>query len=247
MSETIEKPNEIKAFSEPAAMSEELLLKWMPQLSPIQLQQFTEYYKLLLEWNAKVNLTRITEPEEVAQKHFADSIVASELIPSGARVVDVGTGAGFPGVPLKIVRPDIELVLVDSLGKRIRFLEELTCALGIEAEAVHARAEDAARQANLREGFDIALSRAVAPMNVLMELTTPFVKPGGASLMYKGSGARDELSVCGRALSILNCRADSIDYEVPWGARTVVRAVKTGNTPKKYPRKAGFIEKAPLL
>ena len=246
MSEMNEKSNKIKAFSEHEPMAEETLLAVMPVLSALQLKQFTEYYNLLLDWNSRVNLTRITDPEEAAQKHFADSVAASSLIPEGARVVDVGTGAGFPGVPLKIVRPDIDLVLVDSLGKRIRFLEELTRALGIEAEAVHARAEDAARRPALRESFDIALSRAVAPMNVLLELTTPFIKVGGASLMYKGSGARDELSVCERALKALNCRADAVDFDVPWGARTVVRAVKTANTPKKYPRRAGFIEKAPL-
>lgn len=228
------------------SITEAMLLGVMPKLTHTQLKQFTEYYNLLLEWNGRINLTRITEPNEVAQKHFADSVLGAELIPHGARAVDVGTGAGFPGVPLKIIRPDIELVLVDSLGKRIRFLDELLSRLGISAVTIHARAEDAARKPDLREGFDIALSRAVAPMNVLSELTLPFVKVGGASLMYKGSGARDELALCANAFKVLGCRAELNDYEVSWGARTIVRAKKIAPTPKKYPRKAGSIEKAPL-
>lgn len=227
-------------------MTEELLCDALPGLDGDKVIKFTEYYNLLLEWNSRMNLTRITEPAEVAAKHFADSVLGESLIPRGARVVDVGTGAGFPGVPLKIVRPDIELVLVDSLGKRVKFLEELTNALALEAVCIHARAEDAARDPELREAFDIALSRAVAPMNVLLELTTPFVKVGGASLMYKGASAREELEVCERALKILGCRAECADYEVEWGARTIVIAAKRASTPAKYPRKAGSIEKAPL-
>lgn len=211
-----------------------------------QADKFYKYYKILLEWNTRMNLTRITAPDEVLRKHFADSILGASLLPEGAAVVDVGTGAGFPGVPLKIVRPDIKLTLVDSLGKRIRFLEELCAAIGVEAAAIHARAEDAARDPRLRERFDAALSRAVAPMNVLTELTLPFVRVGGASLMYKGSGAAEELASCSRAFSELNCRADTVSFDVPWGARCIVRAVKTAPTPKKYPRKAGSVEKAPL-
>lgn len=229
-----------------APMTEELLLSAMPELDAEQIWKFTEYYNKLLDWNSRINLTRITEPSEVAAKHFADSVLGAKLLPQGARVVDVGTGAGFPGVPLKIVRPDIELVLVDSLGKRVKFLTELTRELGIDAAAIHARAEDAARTSGLRGSFDIALSRAVAPMNVLTELTVPFVKVGGASLMYKGSNAREELKESANAMKTLQCRADAVDYDVPWGARTIVRAVKTAPTPAKYPRKAGTAERSPL-
>ena len=227
-------------------LSPQMLRESMPDLTDEQTAAFIKYYKMLVLWNRKLNLTRITDPNEVAQKHFADSVLGASLIPEGARVVDVGTGAGFPGIPLKIVRPDIELVMVDSLGKRVKFLTELTLELGIDAAAIHARAEDAARTSGLRGSFDIALSRAVAPMNVLTELTVPFVKVGGASLMYKGSNAREELKESANAMKTLQCRADAVDYDVPWGARTIVRAVKTAPTPAKYPRKAGTAERSPL-
>ncbi len=227
-------------------LSPQILRESMPDLTDEQTAAFIKYYKMLVLWNRKLNLTRITDPNEVAEKHFADSVLGASLIPEGARVVDVGTGAGFPGIPLKIVRPDIELVMVDSLGKRVKFLTELTLELGIDAAAIHARAEDAARTSGLRGSFDIALSRAVAPMNVLTELTVPFVKVGGASLMYKGSNAREELKESANAMKTLQCRADAVDYDVPWGARTIVRAVKTAPTPAKYPRKAGTAERSPL-
>ncbi|MCR5808133.1 MAG: 16S rRNA (guanine(527)-N(7))-methyltransferase RsmG [Clostridiales bacterium] len=227
-------------------MTDGVLGSVMPELTEEQIRNFIKYYNLLLEWNARVNLTRIVEPMEVAKKHFADSILGSRLIPEGARVVDVGTGAGFPGVPLKIVRPDIELCLVDSLGKRVKFLNELCAALGIRAEAIHARAEDAARLPALREKFDIALSRAVAPMNVLTELTVPFVKVGGASLMYKAASTAEEMAASANAFRELRCRAEAVEFDVPWGARTIVRVVKNAPTPAKYPRKAGTPEKSPL-
>lgn len=218
----------------------------MPGLSEHQAQAFMRYYDMLMERNRYVNLTRITEPLEVAQKHFADSLLAAELIPQNARVIDVGTGAGFPGIPIGIMRPDIKLTLLDSLGKRVKFLEEVCAALGIEAAAVHARAEDGARNDSMRGHFDIALSRAVAPMNVLMELTVPFLKIGGASLMYKGSGARDEILESANAARELCCEVSSVDYDVPWGARTVVIARKIERTPARYPRKAGTAQKKPL-
>ena len=227
-------------------LTEEILIQAMPSLASGQIESFINYYKTLVDWNTRINLTRITEPRDVAEKHFADSILAAELIPEGARVIDVGAGAGFPGLPLKIVRPDIELVMVDSLGKRVRFLEELTGILGVSAKAVHARAEDAARDPKLREGFDIALSRAVAPMNVLLELTVPFVRVGGASLMYKAANVNEELALSQRALKVLSCSAELSEYEVPWGKRTVVAARKLKGTDKKYPRRAGSVEKAPL-
>lgn len=223
-----------------------VLLSLLPELSEEQINKFVNYYIMLIDWNTRMNLTRITEPEEVAKKHFADSVLGSSLVPLNAKVVDVGTGAGFPGIPLKIVRPDIELVLVDSLAKRIGFLREVCSALGIEAQAIHARAEDAARDPDLRERFDIALSRAVAPMNVLLELTVPFVKVGGQSLMYKAANVSDELAVSSNALRQLGCKARLHSFDVSWGERTIVAAVKQAPTPKKYPRKAGSVEKSPL-
>lgn len=227
-------------------LTKDTLLGAMPDLTDEQIDKFVIYYNLLVDWNTRVNLTRITEPSDVAEKHFADSILGAGLIPHGARAADVGTGAGFPGIPLKIVRPDIELVLIDSLGKRINFLREVCSAVGINALAVHARAEDAARQPELRESFDIALSRAVAPMNILLELTVPFVKVGGASLMYKGASVSDEISAAANAFKTLSCRPVVHEYGVSWGARSIVAAEKLMPTGKKYPRKAGFVEKAPL-
>ena len=236
-----------KSTKEPVKeMTDELLLAAMPGLSDIQLMRFRTYYERLITRNLRVNLTRITDPEEVAQKHFADSILAADLIPHGACVIDVGTGAGFPGIPLKLVRPDIDLLLVDSLGKRILFLRDICNELGLDVPAVHARAEDAARMPELRGAFDIAVSRAVAPMSILTELTVPFLKVGGASLMYKGPQAAEEIPACENAFRELKCSTDTVKYEVPWGDRCVVRAVKQGETPKKYPRKAGSIEKSPL-
>ncbi len=227
-------------------LTKEILFEVMPDLADEQIEKFIIYYNLLVEWNQRVNLTRITEPADVARKHFADSVLGSGLIFNGARVADIGTGAGLPGIPIKILRPDIELVLIDSLGKRIGFLNEVCSAVGISAETIHARAEDAARQPGLREGFDFALSRAVAPMNVLLELTVPFVKVGGSSLMYKAAAVSDEIASAQNAFKALGCRASVHEYEVDWGARTIVAAEKLAPTNKKYPRKAGFVEKSPL-
>ena len=227
-------------------LTNEMLLKVMPSLTEAQLLRFKTYYERLITRNYRVNLTRITDPEEVAAKHFADSIAAADLIPEGARVIDVGTGAGFPGIPLKLVRPDIDLVLLDSLGKRILFLRELCDELGIPVPAVHARAEDGARQPELRGAFDIVVSRAVAPMSILAELTVPYLRVGGASLMYKGPTAIDEVSACTHAFGELKCSAEVFNFDAEWGARNIVRVTKNGETPKKYPRKAGSIEKAPL-
>ena len=227
-------------------MTRELLIAAMPGLTETQTEQFIKYYDMIVERNRFVNLTRITSPEEAAQKHFADSVLGCPLINEGAKVIDVGTGAGFPGIPLKIVRPDIELVMLDSLGKRVKFLNEVCSAIGIEAKAIHARAEDAARDDGLRAHFDFALSRAVAPMNILLELTIPFVKIGGSSLMYKGSNTAEEIAACENAAAELNCDLRTTKFDVPWGARTIVSAVKTAKTPAKYPRKAGVAQKKPL-
>lgn len=226
---------------------EAILQAAMPGLSPGQYAAFQTYCEMLLDWNTRMNLTAITEPSEVAQKHFADSILPAALLPQGAAVIDVGTGAGFPGLPLKILRPDIRLTLLDSLQKRIGFLQALCKALGLSDIAFHhARAEDGARQPGLRGRFDIALSRAVAPCPVLLELTVPFLRVGGLSLMYKGPQAAAELAEAGRALELLKAGARVEAYPAPWGERRVIVATKKGETPKAYPRKAGTPNKSPL-
>lgn len=220
--------------------------QWMPGLTAEQERLFAVYYEMLLEWNQRVNLTAITGQEEVAKKHFLDSLLAADLIPRGALCADVGAGAGFPGIPLKIMRPDIRLTLIDSLNKRVRFLKSAAEALGMEAVCVHTRAEDAGRSVAYRGRFDIALSRAVAPVNVLLEYTIPLLKKGGVSLMYKGPQAEAELTAARNALRLLNADARVISRDAPWGERRIIAAVKIGETNALYPRKAGMAEKKPL-
>lgn len=225
----------------------DLIQQYIPGLSEGQQKAFLIYYDMLADWNNRMNLTAITEPEEAVQKHFADSLLPAARIPQGARVIDVGTGAGFPGLPLKIFRPDIRLTLLDSLNKRITFLQALCKELGLgDVETIHARAEDGGRDPGLRGKFHIALSRAVAPTPVLLELTVPFLRLGGSSLMYKGPQAKEELAASERALTLLHCRAEIIPYAAPWGERYVIAAQKTGDTPKAYPRKAGTPGRQPL-
>lgn len=185
-------------------------------------EKFVSYYQLLLEWNERINLTAITDPKGVAERHFADSLLAASLIPQGAKVIDVGTGAGFPGIPLKLVRPDIELTLIDSLNKRIVFLNFVLKELGIEADTFHMRAEDGTRNVKLRECFDIAVSRAVASMEKITEWTLPFVKKGGASLLYKGPNADDELSETSSMLKKMHINASVKRYNCTWGERCIV-------------------------
>ncbi len=216
-------------------------------LTEKQLNQFVLYYQLLMEWNQKMNLTAITEPEEVVQKHFVDSLTCLEtgLLKSG-KLIDVGTGAGFPSIPLKIVCPTLEMVLLDSLQKRLTFLEEVIDQLGLEGVSlVHARAEDGGQNPKLREQFDIAIARAVAPMNVLAELCLPFVKRGGYWIAMKGSQGQAELAQAKNAISILGGSEKEL-FTTGIDNHTVISVVKTENTPKKYPRKAGTPSKNPL-
>ena len=213
-----------------------------------QAGQFQTYMELLLEWNEKMNLTAITEEREVAEKHFADSLLPMELIPQNARCIDVGTGAGFPGIPLMIMRPDITVTLLDSLNKRLIFLNEVIRALGLEgrAKTLHMRSEDAGRAAAHRDAYDVALSRAVANARVLAEWTAPFVKRGGVSIMYKGAAAKEELDAAQNAMNKLCLGARLIEYPCAWGERYVIAAKKLAPTPKAYPRKAGTAGKLPL-
>ncbi len=224
----------------------ELIKKHIPQADEIQTDKLILYYEMLIERNNVMNLTAITDPEGVVLRHFADSILPMEHIPKGASVIDVGTGAGLPGVPLRIMRPDISLTLLDSLNKRIAFLNDVNSALGLGAVAVHARAEDGGRGISLRERFDIALSRAVAELRVVAEWTLPFVKVGGASVMYKGPGAAEELENARNAFKLLNAEASILKYQTHWGERDFVIAKKTAKTPGAFPRRAGAAAKEPL-
>ncbi len=220
------------------------------ELTDLQVSQFEKYYELLIEWNKKINLTRITEKEEVALKHFADSLTLLKYcdIPKNAGVIDVGTGAGFPGIPLKIARPDIKLTLLDSLNKRLTFLNEVCREIGIEAQLIHSRAEDGGRVPKLREGFDLAVSRAVARLNVLSEYCLPFVKVGGLFTPMKGPDMEDEISEAEKAVKTLGGRlikSESFNLENA-GGRTIVIIKKEKPTPKAYPRQGTKIKSKPL-
>ena len=217
-----------------------------------QTQQFMTYLSLLLEWNEKMNLTAITEPREVVLKHFADCL---SLVPwvewkRGMRVIDVGTGAGFPGIPVKLVRPEIELTLLDSLQKRIGFLREVGAELGLEGvEYVHSRAEDGGQNPLYREKFDLCVSRAVANLSVLAEYCLPFVKVGGRLAALKGPDATVEVAEATGALAKLGGSLVEIrDIVIPHTdlSHKLVFIEKIAPTPKKYPRNAGKIKKEPL-
>jgi len=212
-----------------------------------QTEKFAEYYALLAEWNQRVNLTAVIDEGGVAQKHFADSLLALPFVRGGERVLDLGTGAGFPGVPLLIARPDLKLTLMDSVQKKLDFLAALLNKLGLEAQILHARAEDAAKKSEFRDGFDLVLSRAVAPMNVLVELALPFAKPGGRAICFKGPALTGELDRAKRALGeLFGSLEESRAFSLPWGERSLAVLKKTAKTPKKYPRQAGKAAKEPL-
>jgi len=218
-----------------------------PELMDAQLSNFQTYYEMLVDWNTRMNLTAITDPAEVAVKHFHDSLAAKDLLPKGAKCIDVGTGAGFPGVPLLLVRDDLRITLLDGLQKRLTFLDALTTALGIRdrVQLVHARAEDGGKDPAHREQYDIALTRAVANLPVLLELTVPFLKVGGRSICYKGDAA-EEIAAAKSACHLLHCTVRVESVESDYGARSLVIAEKTASTPKAYPRKAGTPAKKPL-
>ena len=221
-------------------------------LTEEQFQQFDRYATLLLEWNTRMNLTALTEPRDVAVKHMIDSLTAYDAAIFAGRpaVLDVGTGAGFPGLPLKIFAPQIHLTLMDSLAKRVSFLEAVVQELGLDGvRCIHARAEEAARDKAHRERYDLAVSRAVARLPVLLEYTLPFVKKGGHLLALKGRAWEEELQESTRSLKLLGgavretrpVRLPGLDDQ-----RAVLVIEKTAPTPKAYPRKAGTPAKKPL-
>lgn len=222
------------------------------ELSEKQLEQFNRYYELLVEWNKVMNLTAITEPQEVAVKHMIDSLTAydASLFTEGATVIDVGTGAGFPGLPLKIFAPGIKLTLMDSLNKRVRFLQTVVDELGLqEVACVHARAEEGARNKAYREQFDIAVSRAVARLPILAEYCLPFVKRGGHFLALKGMQYQEEEQEAVKAIKVMGgSDTQTRPVKLPGleDVRAVIDITKGMPTPKAYPRKSGTPAKNPL-
>lgn len=219
-------------------------------ISNEQAEKFYLYTNMLLEWNEKINLTAITEQNEIIQKHFIDSLTINKYVNENAKIIDVGTGAGFPGIPLKIVREDISVTLLDALNKRINFLNEVIEQNELtNIETIHARAEEAGKNKALRESFDIATSRAVAPLNVLVEYLLPLVKIGGKCICMKGSNAKEEIENSRKAISILGGKIEKIEeLELPNSdiKRTIIVIKKEKNTPAKYPRKAGTPSKMPI-
>ena len=223
-------------------------------LSDIQIEQLDKYYELLVEWNSFMNLTGITDYEEVMLKHYLDSLVLKLPINGEnkhIKLIDVGTGAGFPGLPLKIAYPEAEVVLFDSLNKRIKFLDEVINTLGLKnVTTIHGRAEDGGRNPKLREQFDVSVSRAVADLAVLSEYNLPFVKVGGYFVAYKSKDVDAEVGKSRKAISILGGEVEKVDkFTLPQTdiERALVYIKKVKNTGKKYPRKAGVPGKEPLL
>lgn len=218
-------------------------------LSEEQQSQFYQYMQLLIEWNEKMNLTAITEPQEVLTKHFIDSLSIVPYITEKEKILDIGTGAGFPGIPLKIVLSQNSFTLLDSLNKRIYFLQEVIKQLKLERiEAIHGRAEEFCK-AERREGYDIVVSRAVAKLNVLLEYMLPFTRVGGKCICMKAVDIEEELEEAKRAIEILGGvieKVEEITLENTAIKRKIVIIKKIKETPKKYPRKAGMPSKEPI-
>lgn len=218
-----------------------------------KIQQFLAYYELLIEKNKVMNLTAITDYDEVVIKHFLDSISIGKYInfKEGESLIDVGTGAGFPGIPIKITYPELNITLLDSLNKRIKFLGEIKESLDLSAlEMIHGRAEDYGQDTQYREKYDYCVSRAVANMSTLAEYCLPFVKVGGYFISYKSGNVTDELNSAKKALNILGAEIDKVEsFTLPGSdiARTLVFIRKKEKMKKKYPRKAGLPSKEPLV
>lgn len=220
------------------------------EISDRQLEQFDIYYELLIEWNEKMNLTAITDFDEVIIKHFADSVLLGSFLDMSNidNLIDVGTGAGFPGIPLKIMYPHIKVTLLDSLNKRLNFLNEVILKLELsDISTIHGRAEDIGRDPLHREKYDLCVSRAVANLSTLTELCSPFVKIGGLFTPYKSEKAEEELTAAKKALHLLGCNIENMEsFSINNNQRSILFIRKKEGTAKKYPRKAGTPAKEPL-
>lgn len=216
-----------------------------------KIKEFFIYMNELIEWNQKINLTAIVEMNEVIDKHFVDSLTISQYINNEDKIIDVGTGAGFPGIPLKITRDDLKIDLLDSLNKRINFLNYVINELNLKnINTIHGRAEDESNKKEKREMYDVAVSRAVANLPVLLEYLLPFVKVGGKCICMKGANVEDEIKVSAKALEELGGSIEeTVKFKLPNTdlTRNIVIVRKIKNTPVKYPRKAGIATKSPIL
>ncbi|CAM4304327.1 16S rRNA (guanine(527)-N(7))-methyltransferase RsmG [Paenibacillus tarimensis] len=230
-----------------------LMAEQQRELSNTQLEQLERYYQILVEWNEKMNLTGITERDAVYEKHFYDSISLSFYVDmdQATRLADIGSGAGFPSVPLKICYPHLHITIVDSLNKRIQFLTHLCEKLGLKnCQLVHGRAEDIARQAEHRDQYDLVTARAVARLNVLNEFCLPFARPRALFAAMKGSDPKDEVHEAGKSLKELGGKLENVHhFKLPneESDRHIILIRKQGSTPKKYPRKAGTPLKQPIV
>ena len=220
-------------------------------LTEQQAEQLDKYAQLLVEWNEKINLTAITEPKDIVVKHFVDSLLLTKAIelPQGASLIDVGTGAGFPSVPVTVLRSDINLTLLDSLNKRLVFLTELCKEIGVTSTCVHARAEDGGKDKKYREKYDFACARAVASLRNLSEYCLPFVKVGGAFIALKGPDWKEELAEAKNAIGTMGGKVEKVEeFTLPDESKRAILVIrKISQTPPQFPRTAAKMAKKPII
>ena len=231
-------------------IDKELLKSGAPYLDDAALDRFDTYAAELVVWNEKINLTAITEPDEIVRKHFLDSLAVLDYVklPEGASLIDVGTGAGFPGLALLIARPDLKTTLLDSTEKKLKVLSDILDKLNLSADLVHMRAEEAGRDERYREQFDFATARAVAELKILSEYCLPFVRKGGFFISMKGAESEKELADAENTIAVLGGKVSNMNrFELDGcGERAIISIEKINFTDKKYPRPAGQMKKKPL-